>query len=197
MVGPDLSEENMGRSCVIVLNGVGSVGKSATAAALQAVAAPPFLHVSMDAFIDMLPARLLGHADGLWFERGEADGYPFVAVHSGPVLERALVGMRRAVAALADAGNDLIVDEVMFGREHLEYRALLSGHDLRFVGLFAPLDILEARERQRGDREPGLSRWQFDKVHRDIAYDLTIDTTHTTPTENAMLICDAFGLERA
>ena len=43
---------------VIVLNGVGSLGKSSTAKAIRAIAAKPFLHVSMDAFIDMLPERM-------------------------------------------------------------------------------------------------------------------------------------------
>ena len=34
---------------VIVLNGTGSVGKSSTIRAVQAIAANPFLHVLMDA----------------------------------------------------------------------------------------------------------------------------------------------------
>jgi len=45
---------------VIILNGVGSVGKSSTARALQAITAEPFLHVAMDAFLDMLPPTMLG-----------------------------------------------------------------------------------------------------------------------------------------
>lgn len=187
----------MGRSCVIVLNGVGSVGKSSTARALQAIAARPLLHVAMDAFIQMMPMKLVGHADGLVFETGEADGCPSVEIRTGPVPARALAGMRHAVAALADQGNDLIVDEVMLGDEHLEYRALLARHDLRFAGLFAPLDVLEARERRRGDRELGLSRWQYGRVHNGIDYDLTLDTTQTSPAENAARICKAFGLEVA
>ena len=46
---------------VIILNGVGSVGKSATARALQTITAEPFLHVAIDAFIDMVPERMIGH----------------------------------------------------------------------------------------------------------------------------------------
>ena len=75
-----------------------------------------------------------------------------------------------------------------------EYRALLSPFDVRWVGLFASLDVLEARERERGDRHIGLARWQYDRVHRDMIYDLEIDTTATTPAENARKIRDAFGL---
>jgi chloramphenicol 3-O phosphotransferase len=161
---------------VIVLNGVGSVGKTSTARAIQAVAAKPFLHVSMDAFVDMLPEGMLGHPDGMVFEPGEADGRPCIDVRTGGVMARALRGMRHAVAALAGQGNDLVVDDVMFDpAEAAEYRALLVNVNLRFVGLFAPLDVLEERERVRGDRVIGLALGQFDRVHRGIAYDLEID----------------------
>lgn len=187
----------MRKSLVIVLNGVGSVGKSSTAEALQALASRPLLHVAMDAFIQMMPMKLVGHPDGLVFKTRSEAGMPSLEIRTGPVLERALAGMRGAVAALADAGNDLIVDEVMLGDEHLDYRALLAGHDLRFVGLFAALEVLEARERRRGNREIGLSRWQYGRVHAGVDYDLRIDTDQTTPVENAARICEAFGLERA
>ncbi len=65
---------------------------------------------------------------------------------------------------------------------------------MRFVGLFAPLAVLEARERARGDRMPGLARWQFDRVHRDMIYDLEIDASTASPQETARAIRDAFGL---
>ncbi len=183
------------RPQVVVLNGVGSVGKSATARALQQIAAKPFLHVAMDGFLDMLPRRIFGQPEGLVFERVEDQGRPSIVIRSGPVVARAMRGMRHAVAAMAAQGNNVIVDDVMFGREQEEeYRALLSPFDLRFVGLFAPLDVLEARERERGDREIGLARWQYERVHRGIAYDLRIDTSEATALESARMICDAFGL---
>lgn len=180
---------------VIILNGVGSVGKSSTACALQALAAAPFLHVAMDVFIDMLPKGMFGHPEGLIFETVQDRGKPSIIIKTGPVLERAMLGMRHAIAAMATQGNNLIVDEVMIGKDKdREYRTLLSRFDVRFVGLFAPLDVLEARERERGDREIGLARWQHDRVHRNMTYDLEIHTTETTPLENAQKICDAFGL---
>ncbi len=183
------------RAQVIILNGVGSVGKSSTARALQAIAAKPFLFVAMDAFIEMLPAAMLDHPDGLVFERGLRDGLPAIAIKSGPTLQRALRGMRHAIAAMAGQGNNLIVDEVMLDAGPLqEYRDLLSPFDLRIVGLFAPLDVLEARERARGDREIGLARWQYDRVHRGIVYDLEVDTAAATPEACARLIREHFRL---
>ena len=183
------------RPHVIILNGVGSVGKSTTARALQAITARPFLHVAMDAFLEMLPATLFGQPEGLVFETVHDQGKPSIVIRSGPVVEQALRGMRHAVAAMAAQGNDLIVDDVIIdGARAAEYRALLAPFALRFVGLFAPLEVLEARERARGDRAIGLARWQYDLVHRGIAYDLEIDTTTATPAEGARMIRDAFGL---
>lgn len=80
---------------VIILNGVGTVGKSSTARALQAIASKPFLHVSMDNFLNMLPERVFGQPEGLVFERSRDQDRPCIAIRTGPVVERAMQGMRR------------------------------------------------------------------------------------------------------
>lgn len=182
------------KACIVILNGVGSVGKSSIAKALQAITTNPFLHVSMDMFCEMLPASYFDHPDGFVFETVEMDGKPAVVIRTGPVGERVLRGMRQAIAAMAAQGNDLIVDDVLLGDEKAEYRQLLAPYDVRWVGIRAPLDVLEERERQRGDRMIGLARWQFDRVHKDMAYDLEIDTAKATPAACAELIKREFGL---
>lgn len=183
------------RPYVIILNGVGSVGKSSTARALQELAATPFLHVSMDVFADMLPERMFGHPDGMIFETVQEQGRPSVTIRTGPVMQRTMRGMRHAIAALAAQGCDLVVDDVMMQEADADaYRALLTDVELRFVGLFAPLEVLEARELARGDRQPGLARWQFDRVHVGQRYELSIETSNSTPARNAARICDAFGI---
>ena len=180
---------------IIILNGVGSAGKSSTARALQQICARPFLHVAMDAFLDMLPEEMFGHADGMIFETLEDGGKPSVAIRTGPVMDVAMRGMRRAIAAMAGQGNSLIVDDVIIDpADEADYRGVLSGFETRFVGLLAPLAVLEARELARGDRQIGLARWQFDRVHAGRVYDLEIDTATTTPAQNAAMIRDAFGL---
>lgn len=183
-----------GRPLVILLNGPGSAGKTSLAKALQTIAARPMLHVQMDDFLAMLPEAYMDHAAGLRFEVLREDGRPSVRVHSGPVAERALAGMRRAVAALAGAGNDLIVDEVMLGDELADYRRLLAGVELRVVGVRARLEVLEAREALRGDRAIGLSRWQHQRVHAGRTYDLEIDTSERDPLACAGEIKARFGL---
>lgn len=191
----------MTRPTVVLLNGVGSAGKSTIAKAFQKIAAEPFLHVAMDGFLAMLPEAYQDHPEGLAFERLSGEGRPKVAVTTGAVAERALRGMRRAVAALAAEGNSLIVDDVIFGdvatahgNPVAEYRALLAPYRLCLVGVFAPLDVLEAREMRRGDRHIGLARWQYDRVHRGMVYDLEVDSGRASPEACARAITGHFGL---
>jgi chloramphenicol 3-O phosphotransferase len=179
---------------IVLLNGVGSAGKSSIAKALQAITIEPFLHVQMDAFFDMLPERYQQHPDGFSFETVCEEGKPAVVITGGPVGERAMQGMRHAIAAMAAQGNNLIVDDVLTGGEKQAYLDLLSAFDLHLVGVFAPLDVLEARERNRSDRMVGLARWQYDRVHQGINYDLEIDTSIASPLECAKLIKEKFHL---
>jgi chloramphenicol 3-O phosphotransferase len=148
----------------------------------------------MDAFMAMLPARFFDDPDGMLFETIGQAGKPSVVIRTGPVAGRCLAGMRQAVAAMAAVGNDLIVDDVMIGDEDKEYERLLAPYRLFRIGVICPLDVLEARERARGDRAIGLARWQFDRVHRNRRYDLEIDTSKATPLQCAERIRKEFGL---
>jgi chloramphenicol 3-O phosphotransferase len=173
---------------IILLNGVGSSGKTSLARALQAASKDPFLHVQMDAFIAMLPARYLDDPDGFTFASSTVDGKSIVSIQSGPVAQQAMRGMRHAMVALASAGNNLIVDEVLLGEEKNEYARLFEPFQLITVGVHCPLQVLEERERQRGDRLVGLARWQYDKVHAGMTYSVTVDTSEASPEECAQII---------
>lgn len=151
---------------IVLLNGVGSAGKSSIAKSLQTLTRTPFLHVQMDTFLEMMPEALQAHPDGICYENDTADGKHAVAIRVGIIGARVLRGMRQAVAAIAAEGNDLIVDAVLFADGVKQYRKLLSDFELRCVGIFAPLEVLERREVERGDRMIGLACWQFDRVHR-------------------------------
>jgi chloramphenicol 3-O phosphotransferase len=182
-------------SQIILLNGVGSVGKSSIAKALQESLIEPFLHVQMDTFLEMLPDKFENHNDSFSFNQLDEGGHPSIEIKSGPVGEKLMDGMRLAMAALARAGNNLIIDDVIFDESFAEYKRLFSSFTLHTVGLFAPLDILEQREKQRGGRMLGLSRWQYDQVHKGKVYDLEIDTSGMSPTAATHLIIKAFSLQ--
>ncbi|HET6220527.1 MAG TPA: chloramphenicol phosphotransferase, partial [Dongiaceae bacterium] len=80
----------MTRARIVLLNGVGSVGKSSIAKALQTMTTEPFLHVEMDAFLEMLPEAYQEHPDGFTYETIYEDGKPLVVIKTGPVGERTM-----------------------------------------------------------------------------------------------------------
>ncbi len=180
---------------IIVLNGIGSAGKTSAARELQKITKLPFLHVQGDSFLEMLPPRLFGHPDGIIFKQSREDANASIEIQMGDAVARLLSGFRHSVAALAAQGNSLIVDDVMLeaADQELYYQAL-SQFDLRFVALHASLEVLEQRERDRKDRLIGLARWHFDRVHLGIRYDLEIDTANMTSSEIAAQIAKAFEL---
>lgn len=180
---------------VVILNGASSVGKTSTAKAIQQLASGPFMHLQMDSFLAMLPRRLDNHADGLLFQPIGTEQSPEIAISSGPELQKLMAGMRRAIAAMVGCGNNLIVDDVFWDQKDFdEYRELLAKFDLRFVLLDAPLDIIEDRERSRGDRTLGLARWQFERVRQFQSYDLIVDTANSETEACAKKIVAAFNL---
>ena len=97
---------------------------------------------------------------------------------------------------MAAEGNNLIVDEVMIGEAQGGGPIARCCHGSMFVSWASSRHLTWSK---RGSvrveiGSSGLARWQYDRVHHNIIYDLEIDTTATTPMENAERIRDAFGL---
>jgi chloramphenicol 3-O phosphotransferase len=178
---------------IVLLNGPGSVGKTSVARAMQALASGPLLHLSMDGFCEMLPDRYQDHPDTFSFKARIVGGLAVTDVTTGPSGAALLGAMRRTVAVLADAGFDLVVDDVWLDGEPAAYADLLAGHRVWRVGLTAPLAVLEAREAARGDRMTGLSPGQVGRVHEGARYDLTIDMVEATPEAAAEAIMRLTG----
>ena len=103
-----------------------------------------------------------------------------------------LSGFHRSVRAMREAGNNIIVDHVLRGREWLmEVVNLFAEYDVLFVGIHCPLEILEQRERERRDRQSGLARQLYYEVHADCIYDVELDTFRLSAEEcaNQILAC--------
>lgn len=180
---------------IAILNGASSVGKTSTAKSIQEFASKPYIHLQMDTFLAMQPARLDNHADGMLFQNIGTEQRPEIAISSGPALQKLMAGMRGAIFAMIEQGNNLIVDDVLWVQKDFDsYRGLLAEFDPKFILLDAPLDIIEERERLRGDRVLGLARWQFDRVRQLQSYDLVIDTSKSDAESCAKEIIAAFDL---
>jgi chloramphenicol 3-O phosphotransferase len=91
---------------------------------------------------------------------------------------------------LANRGNNIILDEVLFDDTHLQsYLKELSQHIVYFIGITCDLKTMQEREILRKDRGIGLSNDLIDRVHSGMReYDLMIDTTLSSPFENANCI---------
>ena len=157
-----MSQQENSAGRIIFLNGASCSGKTTIARALQKILDEPYLHLSADHILGMLPQRC----------RNVRNPENYRAIY------KAISGMHHAVAALAAAGNNVIVDTVLVNQDNLaECIFILAHFRVTFVGLFCPLEELERRERERDDRVAGMARSQVTQVHAHQVYDLEVDTS--------------------
>jgi chloramphenicol 3-O phosphotransferase len=83
--------------------------------------------------------------------------------------------------------DDVLLDPSWIG----EWARELAGLDVLFVAVRTPLDVLEERERQRGDRILGESRAQIEVIHDGLRYDLEVNGS-ADPETTARAVLDAF-----
>ena len=180
---------------VVILNGTSSAGKTSLAKAIQRLAKGPLLRVSMDDFLEMMPPRFANDAEAFSFQLVPDADPAEVEIETGPYGAALMRGMRTSVAALADQGLDLVVDDVMLeAGDQDHYREVLSAHAPIFVAVRCALETAEQRERDRGDRDIGQARWQFPRVHADRDYEFEVWTDRETPEACAGKIVSVFGL---
>lgn len=183
---------------VIFLNGPSSAGKTTLSELLQQKLPDPFMNIGMDKIIFMMPLQVnnwtgLGEAHGFWWLPDiDEQGKTIYHLQFGPYAKKAMETLKDMVIALVQNGHNVIVDEVCFGVEGVaSWRRKLANLCAIFVGVKAPLQILELRERIRGDRIVGSARAQFYTVHKDVSYDMEVDTHSTDIEECAQMIIDA------
>ncbi len=178
-------------SDIIFLNGCGSAGKTSIAQSLQHLSQKPWLHFSMDMFIDMMPKDYIARGEkakeGYFsFVGGRNDRGPTLRVETGPLGPHVFGALPSLAKTLADFGNNLIIDEVLLAEETLKsYGDALKDHRVYFIGIFCDFKSLQEREILRGDRALGLSNDQLDRVHGDFQYDFKVNTAHLSPLNAA------------
>ncbi|WP_431949003.1 chloramphenicol phosphotransferase CPT family protein [Actinacidiphila sp. bgisy167] len=156
---------------IILLNGTSSSGKSSIARELLRVLDASFFHMPVDAFHAMRSDRDIPDE------------------HLQAEIDRTAMGFHRAVAGMAAAGNNVVVDHVLSRRWRLlDCLDLFPAENVVLVGVHCPLPELERRERVRGDRTPGLAALQFEQVHAHGVYDIECDSSRNTPGEIAQQI---------
>ncbi|KDN80896.1 chloramphenicol phosphotransferase CPT family protein [Kitasatospora cheerisanensis] len=159
--------ETAGR--IIFLNGTSSSGKSSIARELLDILDDEvWFHVGVDMFNAMRTKRAM--------EPAELD----------EALKRTRMGFHRSIAAMADVGNNLVVDHVLSEPWRLaDCLDVLSPYQVLFVGIRCDVAELMRREAARADRPPGVAAYQADLVHRHGDYDLECDSGTYSPRECA------------
>jgi chloramphenicol 3-O phosphotransferase len=177
---------------IILLNGTSSAGKSSIARAVQRVMAEPYIHLGADILGAMCAPRYAGgtHADEgfAWVPLPDTDP-PQTAMVAGPYGHFLVEGLHHAVAALSHAGHHVVVDHIFQERRWLlNCLAVWRELPVYLIGVRCPLTVAEQRERDRPDRIKGVARWQFDRVHTHLRYDLEVDTSMNRPKACALAI---------
>ncbi|MCB1686002.1 MAG: AAA family ATPase [Pseudomonadales bacterium] len=193
----------MGVGKIIFLNGSSSAGKTTLAIMLQQLLDEPYQHIALDQFRDGMPGRYRGlnSPSGTPGHRGlnvvpmEKNGELLTHIRFGDHGEQVLRGMRRAIAAFASAGNNVIIDDLLFRPEYLlDYARALRDIPTWFIGVRCSLDVVNAREKKRTGRFPGTATSHFSAVHAHGAgYDLEVDTSSSTPKACAQQIVTRLG----
>ena len=167
---------------IIFINGASSAGKSTLCAGLQARLPEPFWHFSIDhlSAAKVLPMERIRSGESPW------------ATMQAAFFE----GFHRCLAALAAAGNNVLVEHIIEEESwHGRLAGLLTPFDCFFVGLHSPLEELNRRERLRGDRPIGDAERDFGFVHAFARYDCELDATRP-PEENVARVLAAWSARK-
>lgn len=165
---------------IILLNGASSSGKSTLAQALQHRLPLPFWHYSID---HLLAAHILPRS------RIDSGEFPWRPVQREQFFE----GFHNSLPAFAAAGNNLIVEHIVETRLWMNrLLVLLERFDVFFVGLHCPLQELERRERERGNRRIGEARADFAVTHTFGSYDVEFTSTDDAD-QLASLLAEAWA----
>jgi chloramphenicol 3-O phosphotransferase len=175
---------NIGR--IIIINGASSSGKTCIVHALQTLLAEPALEAGLDKFLWMMPERYL--------ERPLWDEVLGLASTAGETGNRLVSAMHSSISGLSKMGWNVIADHLLVEPAWVkECISIFSDLPAYLIGVQCPLEVLEQRERSRKKRTLGQARLQFPMIHKDIVYDLEVDTSIFSPDECASQILARLG----
>lgn len=149
---------------IIVLNGPSSSGKTTLSRNLQKIWDRPLYYLSYDS-VDwyVAPFCVTGRDYGIDTVRD------FLAV------------MYESAAAICRSGRDVVIDNCLFDCEDICEMSREIMHDcpVTTVRIKLPINELERREAERGDRAIGKARWQEEHItpKNDADYDIVVDTS--------------------
>lgn len=183
---------------IIILNGPSGAGKSSLQKEIQKMMKTPYIRLGIDQLFDaVVPDEInLGEAPKYfdqksirWVEFTTKEGFPSIPLFIGSEGQKVIKGMIGAIKAYADAGNNIVVDYIQYDTSWTPLlKRALKKHHVFWIGVKIPLSVLEEREKKRGTSPVGHARSHYDVVHKNMIYDLEIDTSKMSPQECALKV---------
>lgn len=161
----------MNKGKIIVLNGVSSSGKTTLAKEIQDAFDEPYMRLSIDDFINMMPPKM-------------------IKTDLGNTVYKCQTIMLQTITRLSDAGINVVVDNIMltYFQTLKQYISALHDYPVLLVKVDCPPHELRRRETDRGDRAIGQGESQIDDLEPKTMYDITINTFTNTISECVKLI---------
>jgi chloramphenicol 3-O phosphotransferase len=168
---------------IVVLNGAPRSGKSSIAAAMQESFDGIWMNVGVDNLQKMAPSRAQPSI-GLRPGSNDHPAAPYVPLLYAAFWETVAAHERLGLNVVTDVG---LYDPAIAA----DAAARLAGLPVLFVGVECPDEVvLERRRATPGAYSPApewTQRWR-EAVHPGWAYDLTVDTSRSSPEECAAAI---------
>ena len=148
----------MEKGSIIILNGVSSAGKTTLAKVLQERLSHPYFHLDVDTFCLMAPQTFIVNDYSLQHDFAS--------------------NMYEVAKLFSDKKFNLVITCVFLeGYGFLEKcTELLHDYPVCFVHVTCPIDELQRRELERGNREIGSAEAMLPMLIPKHTYDITVDT---------------------
>lgn len=166
---------------LIVLNGTSSAGKTSIINDFVSIAPELYLKLGIDNALNFLPKHYFDQP--LWNEvMGKSN-------QAGPLGDQLMAGMNQAIKGLLDSGFNVIADHVIIEDGwYQDIQNTFKDYEFYLVGIFCPREVIAKREIERKNRTLGSAELQFDVVHKNKNYSLTLDSSQASPKESAQKI---------
>ena len=159
---------------IILLNGVTSSGKSTLAQKLSEHL-PNYFVLGLDDIGSLI----------LKMRNNKKDPSTWSIIHHANYkLHFKTYIYHRLIKIISEYSFNIILDTVIDAEDdYNDFIQVLKNEDVLYVGVHCPLFELERRELERGDRTIGMAKEQLKFVHKNIIYDVEVDTYKNTSEE--------------
>ena len=151
----------MAKGLIIFLNGESSSGKTVISKEIMRQVEDEYYYLSMDNFQSMIGEKQL--RENYW-----------------KALNKVGKAMFHTASVFSQLGMNVIIDCVLLDLPELfwyeDVKKLIDDTPLLMVIVSCQLEERERREKDRGDRNIGQSKWQGEHMMQNIIHDLEINT---------------------